>query len=85
MEQWAAPSPFVEQHTHVFYQENVDGNCIFKWSVRGNAYCWVISDNFTKQLQLNTFERDQWLVLFVEHSVQNAPKAYLEPSQTSKM
>ena len=36
-EQWAASSPFVVQHTRVFYQKNVNENFIFKWSVRGTA------------------------------------------------
>ena len=36
-EQWAASSPFVKQHTHVFYQKNFNENFIFKWSVRGTA------------------------------------------------
>ena len=34
---------------------------------------------------LRSKTREQWLVPFVEHSVQNAPKGYLEPSHTSKM
>ena len=36
-EQWAASSPFVKQHTCVFYQKNVSENFIFQWSVCGTA------------------------------------------------
>ena len=34
-------------------------------------------------LPSGTFQREQWLVPFVEHFAQNAPKVYLELSHTS--
>ena len=76
-EQWAASSPFVVQHADVFYQKNVNENFTFKWSLRGTANLLVTI--------LPSKTQEQWLVPFVEHFKQNAPKAYLEPSHTSKM
>ena len=40
--QWAASSPFVLEHIHVFYQKNVNEHFIFKWSVRGTV-SWLVT------------------------------------------
>ena len=48
------------------------------------ANCWLLLNSFANQLLLNTQQQEEWLVPIMEYPVQSPPKAYLEPSHTSK-